>query len=52
MTAPQIVYIALAVISLIGAGLSHGKPAGTVNFFHVLTTMVGLTALLVWGGFF
>jgi len=53
MTIPQILMIAIYMLSL-GINLAeHGKPrAGTYNFWSALIATAIAFAILIWGGFF
>lgn len=54
MTAPQWIYVALAVWVLYGSSVRHGemRPAAQFNFWGDFRGWVVTTAFLWWGGFF
>lgn len=52
MGTPQIIYVILTAISLLGAAHLHGKPRENYNFWTALIGVALGYTLLIWGGFF
>lgn len=49
---PQGIYLGLCLLSVIRGVVKHGEPDGTVNAYSSLVSVIGVVALLWWGGFF
>lgn len=49
---PQLIYIALIMISLGMNISSHGEPRGDTNAWNSLISCIIGFAILYWGGFF
>lgn len=53
MHTPQIIYLVIMAIGLLGSAHEHGKPrTGKHNFWSSLIGIALVLSLLVWGGFF
>jgi hypothetical protein len=53
MGAPQIIYLVLMALGLLGAAYRAGKsPDGATDFFNAVVGQIITVGLLTWGGFF
>jgi len=53
MGIPQIIYLCLLGVALLGQAYLHGKPkTGNYNFFDSAISLILGALLIWWGGFF